>query len=99
MHVADGGHASDGVQREERVAAVREDVRMHVPESRDQVLASGVDHARSRRDAHLTGPADLGDPIAGHDDGPVPLGGGPAGIHDNHVRKGHDLQLGVGTNP
>lgn len=86
-------------QREERAAAVVEHVRVHVPEPRDQVLAGGVDHARSWLDAHLTGSADLGDPFTGPDDGPVAQRGSAAGIHHGHVRKGYALRPVWGRTP
>ena len=51
----------------------------------------------AERDAHLTGSADLADPIPAYDDGSVPLGRGAARIHDGYVRKDHSLRGGLAS--
>ena len=83
-HLADHGQAVGQVQRG-RHPLVAEAVDVHVGESRDDVLAGGVDHGRAARDGE---PADADDPVAADQDGLVAIPAAGGDVDDGGVGEG-----------
>jgi hypothetical protein len=92
-HVAHRGHTVDDEQGEGAVEVAQ--VRMHVPQARDEVLAGAIDDPG--RGGIPRGPlrADRSDPALLDDNGHVGFGSGARSVDDSHVADDQDILLPV----